>query len=98
MVEEQPMCPICEVGVLAPTIYSDTFQPHGVDLVVSGLEGYDCLVCGADPIFEDQIRRNHARVMDAKRRADRRAMGEETQAQRERRCAPSAQSIDSNSD
>ncbi|WP_246156236.1 hypothetical protein [Thiohalocapsa marina] len=61
---------MCEQGALTPDTYSDTFQHHGAELVVHGLECYICRDCGADPVFEDQIRRNHARVVDARRHAD----------------------------
>lgn len=67
---EHLKCPMCEHGTLAPNTYSDTFQHHGADLIVDGLECYICGECGADPVFEDQIRRNHARVADARRHAD----------------------------
>lgn len=77
------ICPLCEWGVLTARTYSDTFQHHGLDLTVDGLEGYLCAACGADPIFEDQIRRNHLRVIDARRRADGLLTGAEIRALRE---------------
>ncbi|MBK1720978.1 type II toxin-antitoxin system MqsA family antitoxin [Thiocystis violacea] len=84
MNDKQPICPLCETGELSPITYEDTFQHHGADLVVSELEGYECPLCGADPIFEDQIRRNHRRIMDAKRRADGLLTSDEIRALRER--------------
>jgi HTH-type transcriptional regulator / antitoxin MqsA len=77
-------CPMCERGTLTPVTYSETFQHHGAELHVSGLEGYECECCGADPIFDDQIRRNHARILDARRRADGLLTGEEIRVLRDR--------------
>ncbi len=77
-------CPMCERGTLTPVAYSETFQHHGSELYVSGLEGYECECCGADPIFDDQIRRNHTRILDARRRADGLLTGEEIRALRDR--------------
>lgn len=70
MTTQDLLCPMCEHDSLTPSTYSDTFQHRGADLVVEGLECYVCDECGADPVFEDQIRRNHVRVVDARRRAD----------------------------
>lgn len=70
MTTQDLLCPMCEHGSLTPSTYSDTFQHRGADLVVEGLECYVCDECGADPVFEDQIRRNHVRVVDARRQAD----------------------------
>lgn len=64
------ICPMCEAGTLTPITYSDQFLLKGGELAVDGLEGYECPNCGADPILKDQIRRNHLRIMDARRRAD----------------------------
>ncbi len=83
MSNSELICPLCECGVLTARTYSDTFQHHGLDLSVDGLEGYLCAACGADPIFEDQIRRNHLRVIDARRRADGLLTGAEIRALRE---------------
>ena len=70
MTETSLVCPVCESGALQPHRYSDTFQHQGKNLVVDDLEGYLCAECGADPIFEDQIRLNDARISDARRQAD----------------------------
>jgi HTH-type transcriptional regulator/antitoxin MqsA len=66
------ICPVCESGPLQPHRYRDTFQHQGKNLVVDDLEGYRCAECGADPVFEDQICRNHARISDARRQLPRR--------------------------
>jgi len=84
MSNSELICPLCECGVLTARTYTDTFQHHGIDLTVDDLEGYLCAACGADPIFEDQIRRNHLRVVDARRRADGLLTGKEIRALRER--------------
>ena len=70
MADRHLICPMCETGGLSPITYDDRFQHHGADLFVTGLEGYECPFCGADPVFEDQIERNHRRILDAKRCAD----------------------------
>ena len=69
MTEISLICPVCESWALQPHRYGDTLQHQGKNLVVDDLEGYLCVECGADPIFEDQIRRNHARSSDARRQA-----------------------------
>jgi HTH-type transcriptional regulator / antitoxin MqsA len=84
MSEQRPLCPVCESGELSRIVFTDVFQHNGDEIEVSGLEGYQCPVCGADPIFEDQIRRNHGRIADAKRRADGLLTGVEIRALRER--------------
>jgi HTH-type transcriptional regulator/antitoxin MqsA len=78
------ICPVCDAGELSPTTYADTFQHGGREIFVEGLEGFECPQCGADPIFEDQIRRNHARIADAKRKADGLLTGSEIKAFRQR--------------
>jgi HTH-type transcriptional regulator/antitoxin MqsA len=70
MSSEIPICPVCGEAALKPAIFSDTFKYNERDLVVGGLEGYECAKCKSEPIFPAQIRRNHLRIMDAKRTAD----------------------------
>ena len=66
---EELICPVCEEGQLTPSEFEDDFEHNGSTIHVTDLECYRCDRCGADPVFEDQIRRNHRRVMDARRRA-----------------------------
>jgi len=84
MSDKHLICPVCEGGDLLLIAYTDTFQHGGREISVADLEGYECPHCGADPIFEDQIRHNHALVADAKRKADGLLMGSEIKALRER--------------
>lgn len=84
MSDKQLICPVCEAGTLSPITFRDTFQHGGREISVADLEGYECPHCGADPIFEDQIRRNHARIADAKRKADGLLTGSEIKGLRER--------------
>jgi HTH-type transcriptional regulator/antitoxin MqsA len=84
MSDKHLICPVCEAGTLSPITFRDTFQHGGREISVADLEGYECPQCGADPIFEDQIRRNHARIADAKRKADGLLTGSEIKALRER--------------
>jgi HTH-type transcriptional regulator/antitoxin MqsA len=79
------VCPVCEKGRLTPQTYSEEFCHGGKVLRVDGLEGYQCDTCGADPVFEDQIRRGHAKYQDARRRADGLLTGSEIRAYRKRR-------------
>jgi HTH-type transcriptional regulator/antitoxin MqsA len=65
-----PICPVCGKAALKPATYSDTFKHNDGDLVVDGLEGYDCASCKSEPMFPEQIRRNERRIREAKRRAD----------------------------
>lgn len=83
MAETQPTCPMCDVGHLTPERYEDEFDYRGQKLQVADLECYVCNTCGADPVFEDQIRRNHRLVTDAKRRADSLLTGDEIKAMRD---------------
>jgi HTH-type transcriptional regulator / antitoxin MqsA len=66
--KSQVLCPVCGNQSL-------TAGTHDLGLVwadrkiqVSNLEHYDCSVCGADPAFPEQIRRNDLKIADAKRR------------------------------
>ena len=70
MTTNAPKCPVCEQGKLVPHTYSEHIHYNGKSLVVSGLEGYQCPKCGADPVLTEQIRRNQCRFADAKRTAD----------------------------
>lgn len=67
---ETKICPVCEQGTLTPIRYADDFEHHNTTIHVEDLEAYQCDVCGADPVLEGQIRRNHARIADGKRHAD----------------------------
>ena len=73
-------CPICEEGTLHPALYEDEFERDGKPVHVTDLECYVCDACGAKPIFEEQARRNHLRIVDAKRRADNLLTGDEIRA------------------
>jgi len=68
---------------LTASLFSDDFQHEGQVVRVDGLECYVCELCGADPVFPDQIRRNERRIADAKRRSDGRMTGDEVRAVRE---------------
>jgi len=73
-------CPVCEEGQLHESTFADDFK-HGDSTVhVEELECFQCESCGADPVFKDQIRRNHLRVADAKRISDGLLSGEEIKA------------------
>jgi HTH-type transcriptional regulator/antitoxin MqsA len=63
-------CPVCGATPLTGVTYSDTFKHNERDLVVDGLERYDCASCHSEPMFPDQIRRNERRIREAKRLAD----------------------------
>jgi HTH-type transcriptional regulator / antitoxin MqsA len=70
MNSEIQICPVCGQPGLKPAIYSNTFKHNDRDLVVEGLEGYDCGSCKSEPIFPEQLRRNARRIKEAKRLAD----------------------------
>jgi HTH-type transcriptional regulator / antitoxin MqsA len=63
-------CPVCERGYLTPDAYEDEFQHNGAKLLVHGLERHRCSECNATPILTDQIRRNQAKIANAKREFD----------------------------
>lgn len=84
MTSQQTICPQCEKGRLTPSVYADDFQHEGQVIRVDGLECYICDQCGADPVYPDQIRRNHARVADAKRQSDGRLTGADIRSLRDR--------------
>jgi HTH-type transcriptional regulator / antitoxin MqsA len=77
-------CPVCGEPGLKAVSFSDTFQHNDADLVVDGLEGYECVKCRSEPmIFTEQIRRNERRIREAKRRADGLLSGNEIREARE---------------
>ena len=82
--KNQSICPVCDGGELHTITYSDTFKHNGRPLQIHGLEGCKCLACDADPILPHQIKRNQARIADAKRHADGMLSGEELLKVRER--------------
>ena len=71
------ICPVCEEGQLHETTFTDDFKHGDSTIHVEDLECFACDSCGADPVFKDQIRRNHLRVADAKRISDDLLTGEE---------------------
>ncbi len=83
MQHDEPICPMCEEGHLTPTTFEGDFKHNGDTIHVGGLECHRCGTCGADPVLEDQIRRNHRRIADAKRRPDGLLLGSEIKALRE---------------
>lgn len=78
------LCPVCEEGHLHEAHFAGDFKHGDRTIHVEGLECYRCDACGADPVFEEQIRRNHLKVADAKRKADGLLTGEEVRAIREK--------------
>lgn len=83
MNNQSNICPQCEKGHLTASVYADDFQHAGSPLRVEGLECYICDHCGADPVFADQIRRNHRRIADAKRCADKMLTGDDIRSLRD---------------
>lgn len=63
-------CPVCEEGHLTESTFADDFKHGKKTLHIDGLECYLCNTCGADPVFPDQIRRNHLHIADFKRVED----------------------------
>ena len=80
MINQDLICPVCEEGQLHEATFADDFKHGDSTIHVEGLECFECESCGADPVFKDQIRRNHLRVADAKRTADGLLAGEEIKA------------------
>lgn len=83
MNQNKLLCPVCETGTLTAGTFADDFKHNNSSIRVDGLEHYVCDHCEADPLFEDQIRRNHGRVADAKRHAEGLLVGEEIRCLRD---------------
>lgn len=84
MNELAPICPICEEGHLESATYTGELDHSGNTLKIDGLECWQCPSCGADPVFPDQVRRNHRRYQDARRQADGLLVGSEIESVRKR--------------
>lgn len=65
----QLLCPVCRNQSLTEGTHDFGLVWADRKILVSDLEHYDCSVCGADPAFPEQIRRNELKIADAKRRA-----------------------------
>lgn len=86
MQRDELICPMCEEGHLTPATFEGDFKHNGDTIHVDALECFRCDACGADPVLEDQIRRNHRRIADAKRRSDGLLAGDEIKLLRESFC------------
>lgn len=64
------ICPLCEEGELRPVVYAENYRHGNGTVLVEGLEGCECPVCGGQPVLTEQIRRNQVRVADARRAVD----------------------------
>lgn len=84
MSNESNICPACEEGTLIESRYEGNFKHNGGVIRVTNLECYECDTCGADPVFEDQIRRNHLKIANAKRKSEGLLKGEEIRSVRKR--------------
>lgn len=76
-------CPICGAEALTPSTFEGQVKHDGIVLSVRDLECFVCSSCGADPVFEDQIKRNQVRIADAKRQAQGLLTGREIRSARE---------------
>lgn len=83
MSNEPILCPVCEEGHLYESRFAGDFKHGDRTIHVEDLECCRCDVCGADPVLEDQIRRNHLKVADAKRKSDGLLTGEEVRRARD---------------
>lgn len=79
----QLKCPVCGGEKLTAATHSLALQHAGQEILVSGLEHYDCATCGADPAFPDQVRRNDLKILDARREAQKLLTGAEIRQIRE---------------
>ena len=61
------VCPQCDEGALHPATYTDSFKHGGVEVEVSGLQCFECDVCGAETLSREQIVANQSLIADAKR-------------------------------
>lgn len=67
MEAERIICPVCEEGILHRETYTGNINYRSAILKSMNLEFCSCDACGADPLLDDQIHRNHLKIADAKR-------------------------------
>ena len=77
-------CLVCDEGTLTEKTHSNYFQHGNHSITVGDLEGYRCDVCHVDLISPPQLRRNHVKIVDAKRKHDGLLTGNEIKAIRKR--------------
>lgn len=84
MTFEMKICPFCERGELERSSYSKTLAVGDDEFRVDGLEAFSCTSCGELSIFDDQARRNRAKIADSKRAIQGLLTGQEIVAVRQR--------------
>ena len=77
-------CLVCDKGTLTEKTHSNYFQHGNRSITVNELEGYRCDVCDIYLISASQLRRNHIKIVDAKRKHDGLLTGDEIKAIRKR--------------
>lgn len=77
-------CSECREGRLHPSTWDSDFRHYDSSIHVTGLQSYLCDVCGADPVFRDQIIYNEKRIADVKRNATGRMTGRDVRRVREK--------------
>lgn len=63
-------CSECGAGIHSEGTWTAEVRHNEKVLSVGNLECFVCNICGADPVFADQIRRNQLKIVDAKRASD----------------------------
>lgn len=76
-------CNECGEGRLHPSTWEGDFRHYDGTVHVTGLQCHRCDVCGADPVFPEQIIFNEKRIADAKRQHTGRLIGREVRVLRE---------------
>ncbi len=77
-------CLVCDEGTLTEKTHSNQFKHGNHSITVDELEGYLCNVCDIYLISPPQIRRNHLKIADAKRKHDGLLTGDEIKAIRKK--------------
>jgi len=62
----KPICKICRNCELETARFSNSIEHDGKRIEVHELECWLCLECGAEPIFDDQRKRNDERFARAR--------------------------------
>ena len=77
-------CLVCDEGTLTKKTHSNQFKHGNRSITVNELEGYLCNVCDIYLISAPQLRRNHIKIVDAKRKHDGLLTGNEIKAIRKK--------------
>lgn len=64
------VCPLCEIGILQPSVVEEVIRYDGEELRVPGVAISTCASCGEELVLPSQAKTNARLFADAKRRHD----------------------------